>query len=67
MRLLFQLCVVALAAAWPSARAQEIAWPSAPERTVWLAAVGASFGDGSTASEPVDVSTAAKLGQALDR
>ena len=67
MRLLFQLCVVALAAAWPSARAQEIAWPSAPERTVWLAAVGASFGDGSTASEPVDASTAAKLGQALDR
>ncbi|MEE2946848.1 MAG: right-handed parallel beta-helix repeat-containing protein [Verrucomicrobiota bacterium] len=64
---MFQLGVVALGAAWQSVRAQEIDWPAAPERTVWLASAHESFGGGTVAAQPVDVSTAAKLGQVLDR
>ena len=66
-RWLFKLCVVVVPFAWLSAWAQEIEWPSAPERTVWLAAAHESFGDGGAASKPIDASTAAMLGQAIER
>ena len=39
----------------------------APKRNVWLAAGGKSFGDGSVADLPLDVSTVAKLGRVLNR
>ena len=66
-RLLLQICLSVLLPAWPGARAQEIEWPAAPERTVWLAAKHEAFGDGQAASRPIDASTATKLGQALER
>jgi hypothetical protein len=66
-RLLLQICLSVLLPAWPGARAQEIEWPAAPERTVWLAANHEAFGDGQAASRPIDASTATKLGQALER
>ena len=66
-RWLFKLCVVVVPFAWPNAWAQEIEWPAVPERTVWLAAAHESFGDGGAVSKPIDVSTAAKLGQAIER
>ncbi|MED5380962.1 MAG: right-handed parallel beta-helix repeat-containing protein [Verrucomicrobiota bacterium] len=66
-RWMSKLCFVVVPVAWPSAWAQEIEWPAVPERTVWLAAAHESFGDGQAASTPVDTSTAAKLGQALER
>ena len=65
--LLRQLFLVTLLAAWPGAWAQEIEWPVAPGRTVWLAARHEAFGDGQAASEPIDASTAVKLGRALER
>ena len=65
--LLRQLFFVTLFAAWPGAWAQEIEWPAAPRRTVWLAARHEAFGDGQAASEPIDASTAVKLGRALER
>jgi hypothetical protein len=64
---LHQICFVVLLVAWPSASAQEIAWPPPPEQTVWLAAAHESFGNGQTAAEPIDASSATKLGQALER
>ena len=64
---LHQIRFVVLLVAWPSASAQEIEWPAAPEQTVWLAAAHGSFGDGQAAVEPIDVSSATKLGQALER
>jgi len=64
---LHQIRFVVLLVAWPSASAQEIEWPAAPEQTVWLAVAHESFGDGQTAAKPIDASTAVKLGQALDR
>ena len=68
MNLFFhQIRFVVLLVAWPSASAQEIDWPSAPDQTVWLAVSHESFGDGQAASRPIDASTATKLGQALER
>ena len=64
---LHQIRFVVLLVAWPSASAQEIEWPAAPEQTVWLAAAHGSFGDGQAAVEPIDASSATKLGQALER
>ena len=66
-RLLLQICLSVLLPTWPGARAQEIEWPAAPERTVWLAAKHEAFGDGQAASRPIDASTAPKLSQALER
>ncbi len=64
---LHQIRFVVLLVAWPSASAQEIKWPAAPEQTVWLAARHESFGDGQAASGPIDASTATKLAQAFER
>ena len=66
-RLPLQICFVVIFAAWPSAWAQQIEWPAAPERTVWLAARHGAFGNGQAASRPIDASTATKLGQAIER
>ena len=66
-RLPLQICFVVIFAAWPTAWAQQIEWPAAPERTVWLAAKHGAFGNGQVASMPIDASTATKLGQAIER
>jgi len=66
-RLLRQFFFVTLFTAWSGVWAQETEWPAAPGRTFWLAARHDDYGNGQAISGPIDASTAAKLGRALER